>query len=219
VLLLECRHLLLDALLGFRALEGAHDVVAAPAEAGEQDPRRGLEQVVAAATQDRVAALLGQGEVVRRRAKQEEVDHHLLGGGIERRRPQASFIEACSMSITGYCICAKLAQLGSTSHGRTRGRACTPRAGRRLRSGAGCRGTCQVRIVSSATNGAQRLALLEVDGVRRLNLISLFLKYVWRIASPGVNVTSSACGQIEVELVSSRGAEDTAANRCPRAGT
>jgi hypothetical protein len=25
-------------------------------------------------------------------------------------------------------------------------------------------------------------------------LISLFLKYVWRIVSPGVNVSSSVCG-------------------------
>ena len=183
----------------------------------------------ARAPQRRVAAHLRGAKWFGDAAHEEEVDHHLLGGRVERRglQPQLHRRPApCRAGGTGAAR-SRAAPAAIDARGRSSAPGCRPRAGRRARSGAGCRGTA-----TCASSPRRRMApsvwpSSRSIGVRRLNLISRSRKYVWRIASPGVKVTSSVWAKSRSSSSSSTRAEDRrrvdalerdlAAARAPRA--
>jgi hypothetical protein len=148
----ELGELALDALVALRALARKEHVVAAPGEARGEDHGGGPLQARARASQDRVTAQLGQGEVILGGPEKEAVDHHFLGRGVERRRLQAQPHRRLLHVEDAVLHLREVAQLG-LDHAAVGGvhqdadlEAVVGPKWRRLSR------YCQVRIVSSETN-------------------------------------------------------------------
>ena len=172
---------------------------AAPGEAGERGPRpRPALSAMRAARSTAWRRSSGGAKWFGDGPQQEEVDQDLLGawspsgGGL---RP--SLVD--DLLDVEHAVLRSARSRAAPARSR-RGRfGCTQHADLEAvvgaRSGAGCPGTARCASSPRRRKAPSVWPSSRSTGVRRLNLISLSLKYVWRIASPGVNVTSSACGK------------------------